>query len=197
MARHGSTLSVLRPRVACRRGTSSAGLRGTRPGTVPGRVCEEGWGEIVAELLRSTRPGRTVALSCRAGRAGVAASLGRCARLRLSARLVAVGRPPVHVRGAGRCREGRRRRDPLRPRRRARRRRRDRDRRAAGDRDGADRSVLYELPPALVDLALWVADYYGSTPARALELVAPKLRARRGERRMTGAGSPARRSRRS
>ena len=49
-------------------------------------------------------------------------------------------------------------------------------------------SVLYELPPALVDLALWVADYYGSTPARALELVAPKLRARRGERRMTGAG---------
>jgi primosomal protein N' (replication factor Y) len=49
-------------------------------------------------------------------------------------------------------------------------------------------SVLYELPPALVDLALWVGDYYGSTPARALELVAPKLRARRGERRMTGAG---------
>ena len=48
-------------------------------------------------------------------------------------------------------------------------------------------SVLYELPPALVDLALWVADYYGSTPARALELVAPKLRARRGERRTTGA----------
>ncbi|MBA2460192.1 MAG: hypothetical protein H0V45_00240, partial [Actinobacteria bacterium] len=28
--------------------------------------------------------------------------------------------------------------------------------------------VLYELPPALVDLALWIADYYGSTPARAL-----------------------------
>jgi primosomal protein N' (replication factor Y) len=43
--------------------------------------------------------------------------------------------------------------------------------------------VLYRLPPALVDLALWVAEYYGSTPARALELVAPKLRARRGERR--------------
>src|SRR5688572_12034893 len=50
--------------------------------------------------------------------------------------------------------------------------------------------VLYELPPALVDLALWVADYYGSTPARALELVAPKLRARRGDRRATGAGMP-------
>lgn len=49
-------------------------------------------------------------------------------------------------------------------------------------------SVHYELPPALVDLALWVADYYGSTPARALELVAPKLRARRGERRLTGKG---------
>ncbi|MBA3347873.1 MAG: hypothetical protein H0T13_04870, partial [Actinobacteria bacterium] len=44
-------------------------------------------------------------------------------------------------------------------------------------------SVLYALPPALVDLALWVAGYYGSTPARALELVAPRLRARRGERR--------------
>ncbi len=43
--------------------------------------------------------------------------------------------------------------------------------------------VLGELPPALVDLALWVADYYGSTPARALELVAPRTRTRRGERR--------------
>ncbi|MCP9485084.1 MAG: primosomal protein N' [Gaiellaceae bacterium MAG52_C11] len=56
--------------------------------------------------------------------------------------------------------------------------------------------VLYELPPALVDLALWLADYYGSTPARALELVAPMLRARRGERRepgegMTGEAEPA------
>jgi len=49
-------------------------------------------------------------------------------------------------------------------------------------------SVLYELPPALVDLALWLADYYGSTPARALELVAPKLRVRRGERRRTSDG---------
>jgi len=48
--------------------------------------------------------------------------------------------------------------------------------------------VLYELPPALVDLALWVADYYGSTPARALELVAPRLRARRGERRAPAEG---------
>jgi primosomal protein N' (replication factor Y) (superfamily II helicase) len=43
--------------------------------------------------------------------------------------------------------------------------------------------VVEELPPALVDLALWVADYYGSTPARALALVAPQHPSRRGERR--------------
>jgi len=42
--------------------------------------------------------------------------------------------------------------------------------------------LLDQIPPALVDLALWLADYYGSTPARALELVAPLKRARRGER---------------
>jgi primosomal protein N' (replication factor Y) (superfamily II helicase) len=48
--------------------------------------------------------------------------------------------------------------------------------------------VLDEVPPALVDLALWVAEYYGSTPARALELVAPVKRARRGERRVTPEG---------
>jgi primosomal protein N' (replication factor Y) len=47
--------------------------------------------------------------------------------------------------------------------------------------------VLAELPPALVDLALWLADYYGTTPARALELVAPAERARRGERRTPAA----------
>jgi primosomal protein N' (replication factor Y) len=41
--------------------------------------------------------------------------------------------------------------------------------------------VVDELPPALVDLALWVAEYYGSTPARALELVAPVRRQRRKE----------------
>ena len=46
----------------------------------------------------------------------------------------------------------------------------------------ADR-VLETLPPALVDLALWLADYYGSTPARALALIAPQQRTRRGERR--------------
>ncbi len=42
--------------------------------------------------------------------------------------------------------------------------------------------VLDEIPGTLVDLALWLADYYGSTPARALELVAPRRRARRSER---------------
>jgi primosomal protein N' (replication factor Y) (superfamily II helicase) len=42
-------------------------------------------------------------------------------------------------------------------------------------------NVVHELPPVLVDLALWLAEYYGSTPARALELVAPVRRARRKE----------------
>jgi primosomal protein N' (replication factor Y) (superfamily II helicase) len=53
--------------------------------------------------------------------------------------------------------------------------------------------VLETLPPALVDLALWLADYYGSTPARALALVAPHQPARRGERRdvTATAGLPA------
>ena len=55
--------------------------------------------------------------------------------------------------------------------------------------------VLHELPPALVDLALWVAEYYGSTPARALELVAPvrrQLRSRdhHGDPARSGASSP-------
>jgi primosomal protein N' (replication factor Y) len=42
--------------------------------------------------------------------------------------------------------------------------------------------VAETLPPALIDLALWLADYYGSTPARALALVAPYNAKRRGER---------------
>ena len=42
--------------------------------------------------------------------------------------------------------------------------------------------MVDELPEPLVDLALWLADYYGSTPARALELVAPPKRKARGER---------------
>src|SRR5581483_8151382 len=51
--------------------------------------------------------------------------------------------------------------------------------------------VAETLPPALVDLALWIADYYGSTPARALSLVAPPHPKRRGERRNVGAAIPA------
>ncbi len=51
--------------------------------------------------------------------------------------------------------------------------------------DGVDavpiEKVLDEVPPALIDLALWLADYYGSTPARALELVAPHKPKRRKE----------------
>jgi len=47
--------------------------------------------------------------------------------------------------------------------------------------------LVGEIPPLLVDLALWLADYYGSTPARALELVAPVRRAPRGERPSPGA----------
>jgi primosomal protein N' (replication factor Y) len=47
--------------------------------------------------------------------------------------------------------------------------------------------VLGSVSPALVDLALWLADYYGSTPARALALVAPEAPARRkGARRREG-----------
>ncbi len=42
-------------------------------------------------------------------------------------------------------------------------------------------AVLGQVPPALVELALWIADYYGSTPARALALVAPELPKRRKE----------------
>jgi len=39
--------------------------------------------------------------------------------------------------------------------------------------------VLGSVSAQLVDLALWLADYYGSTPARALALVAPEAPARR------------------
>jgi primosomal protein N' (replication factor Y) len=51
--------------------------------------------------------------------------------------------------------------------------------------------VLGAIPPPLVDLALWMSDYYGSTPARALSLVAPLTRARRGELRPPAADLPA------
>src|SRR5205807_4888735 len=49
--------------------------------------------------------------------------------------------------------------------------------------------VAETLPPALVDLALWLADYYGSTPARALALIAPQQPKRRGERREVAANA--------
>ena len=106
-------------------------------------------------------------------------------------------RAAVHLRGAGRRREGRGRLDPVRP-------------RAArgvvvetgveapaGVEPAPIERVLYELPPALVDLALWLADYYGSTPARALELVAPQAAratrraARRPARACAGEAEPA------
>jgi len=45
----------------------------------------------------------------------------------------------------------------------------------------AAEAVVGSIPPALVELARWVADYYGSTPARALALVAPRLPKRRKE----------------
>ena len=51
--------------------------------------------------------------------------------------------------------------------------------------DGVDarpiESVIGEIPATLVELALWIADYYGSTPARALALVAPETPKRRKE----------------
>ncbi|MBA2642036.1 MAG: primosomal protein N' [Actinobacteria bacterium] len=43
--------------------------------------------------------------------------------------------------------------------------------------------VVDRISAPLVELALWLGGYYGSTPARALALVAPRMRARRGERR--------------
>jgi primosomal protein N' (replication factor Y) len=42
-------------------------------------------------------------------------------------------------------------------------------------------AVIGEVPASLVELALWIADYYGSTPARALALVAPESPKRRKE----------------
>jgi primosomal protein N' (replication factor Y) (superfamily II helicase) len=41
--------------------------------------------------------------------------------------------------------------------------------------------VIGSVPKPLVELALWLADYYGSTPARALALVAPERPRRRKE----------------
>ena len=49
-------------------------------------------------------------------------------------------------------------------------------------------AVVDRVPAPLVELALWLADYYGSTPARALALVAPHARARRGPPRDPSGG---------
>jgi primosomal protein N' (replication factor Y) (superfamily II helicase) len=46
--------------------------------------------------------------------------------------------------------------------------------------------VVGSIPPALVELARWIADYYGSTPARALALVAPRMPKRRKEQSPPG-----------
>jgi primosomal protein N' (replication factor Y) len=58
--------------------------------------------------------------------------------------------------------------------------------------------VVGAVPAALVELALWLADYYGSTPARALALVAPETPKRRKEQAppaerqaLPGEGEPA------
>ena len=51
-------------------------------------------------------------------------------------------------------------------------------------------AVIGEIPPALVELALWIADYYGSTPARALALVAPES-PNRARKRPTVCGASA------
>ncbi|HEY2327352.1 MAG TPA: primosomal protein N' [Gaiellaceae bacterium] len=42
-------------------------------------------------------------------------------------------------------------------------------------------AIVGRIPATLVELALWLADYYGSTPARALALVAPETPKRRKE----------------
>ncbi|MBA2359719.1 MAG: primosomal protein N' [Actinobacteria bacterium] len=60
------------------------------------------------------------------------------------------------------------------------------DRPPPGIRMSSVGDVVDELPESLIDLALWVAEYYGSTPARALELVAPVKRKARGERPSPG-----------
>ena len=64
--------------------------------------------------------------------------------------------------------------------------------------DGMDVSdagaVVDRVPAPLVQLALWVADYYGSTPARALALVAPHARTRRGPPREPSDGGFGRRA---
>ena len=103
-------------------------------------------------------------------------------RIRLSARDGARGRACVHLRGRGGRRRRRDRAHPVRPLACA----RHRDARCVdAPPDGVEarpvEAVIGELPATLVELALWLADYYGSTPARALALVAPETPKRRKE----------------
>ena len=80
-------------------------------------------------------------------------------------------RAAVHLRDRGRGGEGRRPLDPFRQRSPLAGSSSTTGRGAAGCRAARRPSGSLEtLPPALVDLALWLADYYGSTPARALAL---------------------------
>jgi primosomal protein N' (replication factor Y) (superfamily II helicase) len=51
----------------------------------------------------------------------------------------------------------------------------------AGVEARAVEAVIGDVPAPLVELALWLAAYYGSTPARALALVAPEAPKRRKE----------------
>jgi primosomal protein N' (replication factor Y) (superfamily II helicase) len=51
-----------------------------------------------------------------------------------------------------------------------------------GIKTSAVERVVEELPRPLVELALWIAEYYGSTPGRAFALVAPVQRKARGKR---------------
>lgn len=51
--------------------------------------------------------------------------------------------------------------------------------------------VVGAIPPVLVDLALWIADYYGSTPARALGLVAPDEKKPRRRKKTSAPSDPA------
>ena len=91
------------------------------------------------------------------------------------------GLPRVHLRGRGRRRAGRDRGHAVRAAAGARGRgcAGGRARRRASRRSRS--TVSWAGPAALVELALWIAGYYGTTPARALALVAPELPKRRKE----------------
>ena len=117
----------------------------------------------------------SVCTSPRQGDGRVGGYVGWQCRSRPSIRSSRPGlaRAAVHLRGARGPREGRGRVGQARAQLHAGRGGRRRRRGAAGGRAVGRRPAARRDPAPLVDLALWVADYYGSTPARALELVAP------------------------